>query len=224
MTTVAPEFEILARTETEVAADTVWALLEAVLLSRKYEDLRAALSATHLSTDDLRLASIRWDRRKRIPAPTAAHTRPERTLTTAERKCPELGMIPDPPAGPATNGAPTPNLAPVVPFERPKPRPAPIPEPTKHVGPQTLECRRCRKTKPLNAFPPPARIRRVCLDCGVLRIVDQARLHRDARLTVVLERDDPCVGMDCAAGCGHALTEGDVMVVQSMPRHEQCPQ
>lgn len=234
--TIAYEPEILARTEAEVAADTVWALVEAKVLSRKEDALRAALAATHLTIDDLRLASIRWERRRKIPTPSSAVTHPERRLTNRERACPELGMIPDAPVSvpdnlaAAMHDAGAPDLAPVITLPTPRamhpsvrPRPARTPV---HRPPEMLECRRCRQSKPIEDFTRPARQRRVCLDCAVNQIVQRVKAGRvgtRAHVAVALEPGDDAVGLWCSE-CGVVLDVGDVMVVEAKPRHEQCPQ
>lgn len=220
-----------ARTEAEVAADAVWALIEAGILSRRVPDVARILDTVGISRDDLRLASIRWERRYR-PAPTTAPTRTDRELTRHERRSPEivkdarrsglppiagppaLALLPDP-TDDELDDLPEPEVEPAA--------PEPDPEPA------WRQCRKCRELLPIDDFPTRGtqaapRIGHWCRTCSEIksvRVVQQRRVEHEAYVTLVLAHGDECVGMACA-GCGHALAVGDSMVVAARPRHEHC--
>lgn len=201
------------RTEQEVAADTVWALIEAGLLARKVSDVARALAAVGISRDDLRLASIRWERR-RWSGPRDRLTRTAKRSDPAQERCPALTTpLPHP-------AEPEPEPVPPAPA-RPNLSLVPQPEPE-----TDRTCRRCRKTKPIGDFPvKKGRIKTWCRSCSVgasERVVQQRRSWQNAYLAVVLANGDECVGMDCEV-CSTPLRVGDTMVVHGRPRHDKCP-
>lgn len=192
MTAPVEAFDVPVRTEVEVAADAVWALIDARLLELRHRD--EALHVVGIGLDDLRCASFRAERHR--GEPTLALTAP-----AAPRDHPPGHRPPVPPRPPSPPAVPSLALA-------------------------SRKCRRCGIEKPTAEFP----IRggglgwwcRPCANERSERIVRQNRRAAEALLAVRLHVGDACVGMTCAT-CGRPLEVGQTMVVQSEPRHEECP-
>lgn len=188
---------LVPRTEAEVAADAVWALIQAGLLGRSVHEVERALDAVGIRKDDLRAAADRWERLRGAPPPA-----PTPAVPVRHPRPPEPGTPPPPPP---VLGQARGELGPWLP---------------------TRTCRRCGVEKPTSAFPlRRGKLGWWCLPCSTdasERVVRQRRAGEKAVAALALHRGDALVGMACEA-CGAELRAGQWVVIAARPRHEECP-
>lgn len=197
------------RTEVEVAADTVIALMHAGIVQRSAQGIRHAADAAGVTVADLKLAGARWTERLwRRPTRRDA---PEHT-DTVRRHGPN--QQPDTrPRGKELS---------IVRTTDAKGRP-------KNPTPDTRRCNLCEQVKPRTAFNVKDRkyggLRSECIDCQ--RAYQRGRYlsikTRDALASVgiVLDTSSELIGLLCS-GCGQPLTAGDHVQIEGAPHHATC--
>lgn len=191
------------RTEVEVSADSVWELFEQGLLKKEPLIVRRAAKAAGLLVDDLRLASIRRERRGFVK-PAHEDTKPEPGLPV--RPTLEALRIRENQVGKRLS-------------ERNNPEPG------------MRICSLCRETKPIAAFGwkerQNGRLHSQCADCRRQRAreryldVKKARIVNEVLLAFELHEGDEAVGVPCPV-CAEALAIGDHVEGNTRLVHARC--
>jgi len=207
MSTIPDDLETSStRTEVEVAADTLAALISAGLL-RPHQHERAA-SAAGIMMGELAAAVAR--RKMRGDNPPR-----RRTVELHPQPPPKLTVVPE--AAPTTKQR----------TRRAWNVRQPEPEATE------FGCSRCHETKPIEQFSWRSDNKHlrwtVCDDCrrerGRMHYLSVGKLKamNAARLTFTVATGDNMVGLTCL-DCGHKFRVGDVVHGETGLRHEACPE
>lgn len=201
------EVVIPARSEIDVAADTVWALMEAGLIERTPLGVRRAAAAVQISVDDIRAAAER--RGAGRYQPPREHAKRQDVWPQESVRRWEAGSRRGSEAA----------------AERKSKQPK--------AGETSMVCRKCGNQKDVEEFPPrpdrPGKRRTICGECKREAARDRyldlqkVKAMNAAHITFMVSEDDAALDL-CCIDCGAALRPGDHVEGNVQLRHVNCPE